>query len=189
MLNFRLSKTIKRSNLIYTFVFANAAILLFFLKQDYSNLLYYVLPVSGSALVLVQLFKDSLPPVQVKNIRLIISLIICGTSGFYNMVDFNESIWYPVIATLVAGGGVLLGISLRIRIYLYMGLVFFVVNAVGVVAHIIISQPPENMLVFIALLFLLGGIPLIAVFVTLQIKRQQILTRYRSVMDEIGGWE
>ncbi len=189
MLSFRLSKTIKRSNLIYSFVFANAAILLFFFKKDYSNLLFYVLPAAGSALVLVQLFKESLTQLQIKNIRLTISLIICGTSGFYNIVDFNESIWFPVIATLVASGGVLLGISLRIRIYLYMGMVFFLVNSAGVVGHIIVNQPPENMLVFIAMLFLLGGIPLIAVFVTLQIKRQQILGRYRKLMDEIGTWE
>ena len=85
------------------------------------------------------------------------------------MVLFHEPIWFPVIAILVASGGVLLGISLKIRIYLYMGMVFFLVNSAGVIGHIIVNQPPENMLVFIAMLFLLGGIPLIAAFVTLQI--------------------
>jgi len=70
-----------------------------------------------------------------------------------------------------------------------MGMVFFLVNSAGVVGHIIINQPPENMLVLIALLFLLGGIPLIAIFVTLQIKRQQILDRYKKMVDELNNWE
>jgi len=189
MLNFRLSQTIKRSNLIYTFVFANAALLLFFFKQDFTNLLYYVLPAAGSALVLVQLFKDHLAPELATQIRLVISLLICGVSGFYTIIDFNESIWYPVIALLVAGSGVILGISFRIRIYLTMGLVFFIVNSAGVVGHIIMNQPPQNMLGFISLLFLLAGIPLIAAFVILQIKRQQIMERYKQVMDELSQWD
>jgi len=49
--------------------------------------------------------------------------------------------------------GVLLGISLRIRIYLYMGMVLFLVNSAGVIGHIIVNQPPENMLVFMRCCF------------------------------------
>ena len=188
-MNYRFSRTIKKSYLIGAFAFANTAILFFFFQNEWSNLLFYVFPIAFSALILVQLFKESLTPAQVKNLRLIIALAIFGTSAFYNITDFNESIRYPVVAALSAGVGVLIGISLRVRIYLYMGLIFFLVNGAGVVGHIIINQPPENMLVLIALLFLLGGIPLIALFVVLQIKRRQIFERYQRLMTELGTWE
>lgn len=189
LLSFRFFRAVKKINIIYSFIFMNTAIFLFFYQKEYSNLMFYIMPLAGSALFLVQLFKDNLTGSLANKIRLLASLIMCGSSAVYNIIDFNASVWYPVIATLVSLAAVIIGVSLRIRIYLVLGVGFSIMNAVGVVAHIIINQPAENITLLIGLLFLVAGIVFTVSFLVFQMKRQQILLTYHKVMAEIGHWE
>ncbi len=189
VLSFRLAKTVNKNNLIYGFIFGNIAIVMLFINQNIVNPLFYVLPVVMSGLILVQIFKDKLTEIQVKNTRLTLSLIMFGCVAFYNVNDFDQSILYPLIAAILSALGVVFGISLRVRIYLYLGTVFFFVNTIGVIAHVIIKQPPENTTLFIGIIFLVTGLTFIISFLVFQMKREEILNRYQNIKETLQAWE
>lgn len=189
VLNLWLSKAGKNVHAIYTVIFINMALLLYFFNLDCTNLMFYIFPTMSSALILTQMFKDKLGAENTKNFRLIISLVLCGTCSFYNIMDFGGSIWYPVIATLMSVLFVVVGIPLKVRIFLYLGTLFFIVNAIGVIAHIIINQPPENITLSIGILFLVTGIFFTVSFLFFQMKRQQVIDRYHQITSELKTWE
>lgn len=187
--NVWLSKARINAYTIYTVVFINVAVLIYFYNVGFENLLFYIFPSMTSALILTELFKDKLGQENAKKMRLFLSLILCGTASFYNIMDFNGSVWFPVAATLISAGLAIAGVSVRIRIFLYLGITFFIVNAVGVIAHIIINQPPENITLFIGVLFLLAGIFFTASFLFFQMKRKQIIERYHQITNELKTWQ
>lgn len=188
-LSYWLSRTHNRSNLIFTFFFGNIAVALFFWRQDMDNMMLYIVPALGSALVLAHLFKDQLTHNQTKQIRLYCSLAMLCISALYSIGDFNGSIWYPVTAAGIALLGVIIGISLQIRIYLYLGVAFFFINAVGAVGNVIITQPPEHIKLTVGIMFLLTGLLFIGSYIMFQMKRQQILAHYHYWRGEIDNWE
>ncbi|GEM_PF-3950276 len=184
-----LSRAKKNVHVIFIFVFINAAMFFYFITNDCTNLMFYIFPSMSSILILTQVFKEELGHVKIKQIRFVVSLILCGTASFYNIMDFDSSIWFPVIATLISTLLVVAGISLQVRIFLYLGMLFFIVNCIGVVANIIINQPPENVTLFIGVLFLIAGVCFIISFLLFQMKRQQIIDKYHSITEELRKWE
>ncbi|MBT4838350.1 MAG: hypothetical protein HON94_13500 [Methylococcales bacterium] len=189
LLYFWLSHKTQKSNLLLTFIFGNTAILLYFYHHGMNNPQFYILPVVGSCLVLSQLFKDKLNHNQLTKIRLICSLIILGTSSFYNILEFQESIWFLVSATFIALLAIIVGISLRIRIYLYLGGGAFLLNLIGIIAQLIIQQPPEHIKLSIGILFLVTGLLFTASFLLFQMKRQEIIKQYHHLRSTVAEWE
>ncbi len=106
-----------------------------------------------------------------------------------NVIDFRESVMYPLVAAIFSTVAVVAGISLRIRIYLYLGTSFFFVNLFGIIAHIIISQPPENLKLAVGIVFLVTGVLFTASFLLFQMKRQEILNRYQELVKTLNAWE
>jgi hypothetical protein len=189
LLSFILAKTVNKRNLIFGFIFGNLALVLLFLNQSIINPLFYIMPVVLSGLTLVQIFKDSLSESNARNIRLTLSLIMFGCVAFYNINDFNQSIFFPLTAAILSTLGVICGISLRVRIYLYLGTVFFFVNTIGVLTHVIVKQPPENTTLFIGIIFLVTGLTFIISFLVFQMKREEILERYHDIRETLTKWE
>ena len=183
------SKSRNRINLIFSFFFANYALLLFFFHQGLDQALFYVIPTMGSALLLAQLFKDSLPLERLKQIRFYCALIMLGSSAFYNVIDFSESLWHPLVAAFVSLVGVVCGISLRIRIYLFLGVAFFFINTISIGIHMIVQQPPDHIKLIIGVIFLVTGILFTGSFLFFQMKRSEILATIKNIRDEIDTWE
>lgn len=184
-----LSRAKKNVHIIFTFAFINAAMFLYFITKDCTNFMFYIFPSMSSILILTQMFKDQLGHEKTKQIRFVVSLILCGTASFYSIIDFDSSIWFPVISTLISTLLVIAGIALQIRIFLSLGMLFFIVNCIGVVANIIINQPPENVTLFIGVLFLIAGVCFITSFLLFQMKRQRIIDKYNSITKELKTWE
>ena len=184
-----LSRTRSKSSLISAFAFGNAAILLFVFDLDLTNPLFYILPTVSSVLVLAHLFKESLGVRHLKAVRLYCSLILLGTSAYYSLIDFETSLWYPLAAALIAVFGVLAGISLRIRIYLFLGTFFFIFNTFAVMVNMVREQPPQYIKLIVGCLFLLTGLFFTGSFLLFQMKRQEVLGRYRELVQELGSWE
>ncbi len=183
------SRSRNRINLLFSFFFANSALLLFFFHQGFDQALFYVIPTLGSALLLAQLFKDRLPLERLKQIRFSCALIMMGSSAFYNVIDFSESLWYPLVAAFVSLVGVVCGISLRIRIYLFLGVAFFFINTISIGIHLIVHQPPEHIKLIIGIIFFFTGILFTGSFLYFQMKRSQILATIKNVRDQIDTWE
>ncbi len=184
-----LSRRQHKSMKILVFVFANIAIFIFLKDQGFNNILLYVTPALGSALLIAQLFKDELTDFQLGQIRLYCGLILLGISAAYNILDFRASVWYPASAALLSSLIVVLGISFRIRIFLYLGSSFIFVNLIGMIANIIITQPPEKTMFAIGLLFLSMGIIFVSSYLLFQIKRDEIIVRYQSISSTIATWD
>lgn len=189
VLSYWFSRTRRRAYLIPAFVFANLASALFLFSSGFHHLQFYILPATASVLVLAQLFKSELPEDGLRMIRLGCSLVVLGVSSFFNVVDFEESILYPLTAAFVAAGGVVLGIALRVRIYLYLGFSFFVLNTLAVLVHVIRNQPESQIKLVVGVVFLILGVVFTGSFLVLQMKRQEILDRYTELKDELDSWE
>ncbi len=174
---------------IPVFVFANVAIALFFMARGYDNLLVYITPVLASVLALSQIFKDDLGEQQLKQIRLLCGLLLLGTSAGYNILEFRTSIWYPANAALMSAVVVVLGIALRVRIFLYLGSAFILVNVVGMIANVIITQPQGKTLFAVGILFLVVGVLFVATYLLFQMKREELLRTYAQLNDTIADWE
>lgn len=183
------SVTRRKGNVIPAFVFLNIASVLFFFRLEATNPQFYVLPAVSSVLIVAQLFKRELAPTQMRRIRLGCSLILVGASTFYNVIDFNESLYYPLVAALVAAVGVVVGISLQVRIYLFVGLSSFVVNTVAVLVHVVRNQPPSQIKLIVGVVFLVVGLVFTGSFLLFQVKRQQILNQYAWLRRELAGWD
>jgi len=188
-LTYWLSRTQNRNNLIFTFIFSNIAMTLFFWQQGMNNLMLYLVPALASILVLTHLFKDQLSEHQAKQLRLYCSLALLSLSALYNIGDFNGSIWYPVTAAAISLLGVIVGISLQIRIYLYLGVTFFFINAVGAIGNVIVTQPTEQIKLIVGILFLLTGLLFISSYLLFQMKREQILAKYHTLRGEVDKWD
>lgn len=184
-----LSRQVSQKLQLFVFAFANIALFLFFDEFDFHNPLFYLTPVLISALALTQLFKDELTAFQVKQIRFYCGLLLLGLSAAYNLLDFSTSIWYPVAAVILAALIVVVGISLRIRIFLYLGSGFFLVNIAGMIANVILTQPDGRTMFAVGLLFFVMGVLFIGTYLLFQMKREAILLRYRSVMETVDTWE
>ncbi|MFT5083931.1 MAG: hypothetical protein ACI9Y1_001983 [Lentisphaeria bacterium] len=184
-----LARTSHKSLKVLVFVFANIALFLFFIDQEFDNALIYLTPALASALLLTQMFKDVLSDFQVKQIRLYCGLILLGVSAAYNVLEFRASVWYPVSAALMSCVIVVLGISFRIRIFLYLGTSFIFVNIVGMITNVIITQPPEKTMLAVALLFLCTGVLLVTSYLLFHMKREEIIQKYSNITQTIAEWE
>lgn len=184
-----LSRSSRKRLKIMVFIFANIGLFLYLLDKNVSNLMIYLLPAVSSALVLTQMFKDELTDFQVGQIRLYSGLILLGVSAAYNILDFTVSVWYPATAALVSAFVVILGISLRIRIFLYLGSAFILVNLVGMIGNVIISQPPEKTMLAVGVLFLLTGILFVVSYLLFQLKREEIKRKYQAITQTIASWD
>ncbi len=183
------SKRINQKLQLLAFVFANLGLFLLFYSSNLNNALFYITPALTSALVLSYLLRDELSTNQLKQIRFYCGLILLGVSAGYNLLDFHSSVWLPFTAVLISSLIVVVGISLRIRIFLYLGTSFFFVNIIGMIINIIISQPDGRTLLAIGVLFFVLGILFISTYLLFQMKREEIINRYRQTLATIEQWE
>ena len=174
---------------IFVFIFVNIALFLFFIANELNNWVVYLTPAVASALVLTHMFKDELTNTQIAQIRFYCGLLLLGCSSAYNLFDFNSSLWYPVSAALLSAIIVVLGISLRVRIFLYLGSGFIFLNLIGIIANAIINQPPEKTMFAVGLLFLFTGILFVASYLFFQMKREEIKAKYQQISDVISSWD
>ncbi|WP_444996602.1 hypothetical protein [Aliikangiella sp. IMCC44359] len=184
-----LSRSTHQSMKVLVFIFANTSLFLFFIDNNITNLVVYLTPSIASALLLTQMFKEDLSDFQVRQIRLFCGLILLTVSAGYNILDFQSSVWYPASAAIISAIVVLLGISLQIRIFLYLGSSFIFINIIGMIANIIIHQPPEKTMFAVGILFLVTGILFIASYLLFQMKREEIRQKYLAISNTIAQWE
>lgn len=178
-----------RVNTVAAMVFVNVALVVFFWRLELTNLQFYVMPLAATVLTLSQMFREQLNGDQHRMVRLLAAMAIIGTSSFYNVVDFNDSVFMPLSAAVAAAAAVVVGIALRVRIYLYLGFAAFVFNALVVLSWVIYNQPPAQTKLMIGAIFLLIGVVFTGAFLAMQMRRQEILARYQAVREELASWD
>ncbi|CAM2008205.1 hypothetical protein [Acanthopleuribacter pedis] len=186
---FAYARTQHRRLILAAAGFANLGLGIFLSNQGMHHALFFVVPAAVTVLALTQVLRDELDENQVKLIRLITCLVLLCTSAFFNLIDFRDSPWFPVSAAIIAALGVVAGISLRIRIYLYLGVGFFMLNIVTTLVHMVMLQPPDAVKLAVGMVFLGLGCLFTGSFLLFQMKRRELLRRYQALRLELSGWE
>jgi hypothetical protein len=97
---------------------------------------FWLIPPAVSVIVAAQLNRHRLTDVQLATIRYV-AMGVIYVSSMVEMwkIGIGESLWPPVVLICLALAGVVFGIAMQIRAYLYLGSVFVLVSLVCMVAH------------------------------------------------------
>ena len=151
------------------------------LAHDYKLLQLYTVPAAISLLFMLQLHHLELKPSTLNAIRLVALSTLYASATLD--VFLQESLGIFMLALLLSLMGIVLGIALRIRAFLYSGTVFLVLNVVGQ----LIQFYPEERLGKAIVLMVLGGL-ITGGMIWFNIQREALLERVRTMQANLATW-
>lgn len=96
----------------------------------------WLIPPALSVLAAAQWNRQRLTDAQLAAIRYpAITLIYVSSAGEMFLTGISQSFWLPVVLMVLSVGGVLAGIMLRVRSFLYLGSSFLLLSMVSMVWH------------------------------------------------------
>ncbi|TXH94649.1 MAG: DEAD/DEAH box helicase [Rheinheimera sp.] len=98
--------------------------------------------------------------------------------------EFHERSLQTDLALALALTGIILGIALRVRAFLYAGVAFLVLNVAGQLARFYPEQSLSRALILIGL-----GTVITVGMVVFNLKREEIMQRIRIVRADLAAWE
>jgi hypothetical protein len=117
----------------------NAALWALLWEQGFSALVnpqIWLIPPAVSVLVAAQYNRNRLSTGQLTALRYVSILVIyLSSTGEMFITGIGNSIWHPMVLTGLALAGVLLGMALRVRAFLYLGSGFVLLAVVSMVWH------------------------------------------------------
>ncbi len=121
-------------------VFGNLALWLFYNKFDgfsiFDHPQLWLIPPAVSTLVAAHISRNSLSRKQLGLIRYICLIVIYLSSTSEIFINgLGDKLWPPVVLALLSVGGILIGMMLQIRAFLYLGIVFLLMALVTMVSH------------------------------------------------------
>jgi len=142
----------------------------------------YILPAALSMLLMLQLHWLELKPSVAHAVRLtaLSAIYLSATLDVFLRPDFSLFL----LALGLSLGGVLLGIALRIKAFLYAGTVFLVFNVIGQ----LVQYYPEATLSKAIVLMLLGGL-ITGSMIVFQLQKEAILSWINRVREDLQAWE
>jgi hypothetical protein len=151
------------------------------LAQDYKLLQVYTIPAALSLLLMLQLHELELKPSVLNAIRLVALSTLYASASLD--VFLQEALSIFILALSLSLVGVILGIALRIRVFLYSSTVFLVLNVVGQ----LIQFYPEGRLGKAIILMILGGL-ITAGMIWFSIQREIFLQRIDNMRANLATW-
>ncbi len=176
------AKAAEQFRFIYiSLALCNWALFQWFYDLHLTDSLWYVTPIGLSVLLIAQLDPD-LKRQHTRGrrhlLRLLGTSIICG----WATVSHQEMIaLIPGIFSLIA---IFAGLALRVRAFLYVGLVTFFTNSFYQLVVLSLHYPFFKWIVGLAV-----GIILISVAANFETRRQKLNSLLRSTSDELQSWE
>jgi hypothetical protein len=143
----------------------------------------YVIPAALSVLMLLHLHSRELKSSVLMGSRLaaISSIYACATADVFLHAD-SQQLSVFILAMVLSVAGILLGIALRTRAFLYAGVSFLLLNILGQL------RLPEQGLNKAIILMVMGTV-IISVMIWFNIKRVAILQRISAIQAEMQTWE
>jgi hypothetical protein len=142
----------------------------------------YIMPVALSVSILLQLHHRELKPSVSQSTRL------GATAALYASATLNvflrPALGIFALALLLSLVGVVLGIALRVRAFLYTGVSFLVLNVLGQLLRFY----PEQRLSKAIMLMVLGA-AITGTMIWFNMKREAILQRIRIFRADLETWE
>ncbi len=150
--------------------------------QHYGLWQFYIIPAAISVLALAHLHRRELRPKVLNGVRL--AALSALYAGVGLDVFLRPELWVFVLALALALAGVIAGVGLRIRAFLYAGVAFLVLNVLGQLLRFYPEQGFSRALILISL-----GAVITAGMVFFNLKREAILQRIRIMRADLAEWE
>ncbi len=151
-------------------------------KNGITNVSYYLIPFGIVALMVLELNKNVIKVKDLKTYRSIASTLIY-LSGSFQMYE-SMSLKGSLLVFGFSLAGILLGVFLKVKLYLYIGSGFMILT---VISNLIFFSLKYTMIWWI--LGTLTGLGLIAVTSFLDKKRQEYDSIQNWIDSELKGWE
>jgi hypothetical protein len=136
----------------------------------------YVIPAAITVLVFVQLHRKDLKPRVLTALRLAASGCILAVSTSEVFFSSEPSILQFLAVLMLSLAGITVGVSLRIKPFIHVGIAFLIVNVVGQLG----LQIHREAGVMRAVILIGVGLAVLAIMVFFNIHRERILSRYQS---------
>lgn len=143
---------------------------------------FYIVPAAVSVLALLHLHRRELRPDVLNGARLTATSALYAGAGLD--VFLRPELEVFVLALALALVGIVAGIALRIRAFLYAGVAFLVLNVVGQLVRFYPEQAMSRALILIGL-----GAFITVGMVVFNLQREAILRRIRIMRADLAGWE
>ena len=146
----------------------------------------YVIPAALTVLLFANLHRGELNRQALTGIRLAASASILAVSTFeaFSSQKLSESVFHFTVVLLLSLLGTAAGVALRVRAFVYIGVAFLVINVLGQLGLQIHRQGG----IVRAVILIAVGFVVLGGMIFFNIKREQILRRYRRFMTDTR-WE
>ncbi|MDS4057436.1 MAG: hypothetical protein RKP73_02530, partial [Candidatus Contendobacter sp.] len=143
---------------------------------------FYIVPAAASVLALLHLHRRELRPNVLNGARLAALSALYAGAGLDVFLRPELSVF--VLALGLALLGVVAGVALRIRAFLYAGVAFLVLNVAGQLIRFYPEQALSRALILLGL-----GTAITVGMVLFSLKREAILRRARILRADLAAWE
>ena len=143
---------------------------------------FYIVPAASSVLALLHLHRRELRPNVLNGTRLAALSALYAGAGLDVFLRPELSVF--VLALALALLGVVAGVALRIRAFLYAGVAFLVLNVAGQLIRFYPEQALSRALILLGL-----GTAITVGMVLFNLKREAILQRVRIMRADLAAWE
>jgi hypothetical protein len=142
----------------------------------------YLIPASISVLWLLHLHRNELKQKVLNGARLaaLSTLYAASTLDIF----LQETLGVFVLALALSITGIIVGIMLRTRAFLYAGVAFLVLNVIGQIGVLYPEQRLGRALILMAL-----GAGITGLMIWFNIKREAFTERIRLVRADLGSWD
>jgi hypothetical protein len=149
--------------------------------QHYRAVQIYTLPAAVSLLWMLHLHRHEVRPSALHSVRLATVSILYGSATMDVFLRSGLAIF--VVVLMLSLAGVLIGIALRTRAFLYAGVTFLVLNVLGQ----LIVLFPEQRLGKAVVLLLLGSV-ITGGMIWFNAQRETLLQRIRIFRADLATW-
>jgi hypothetical protein len=143
----------------------------------------WLIPLAVILLVSEHLNRDGLTPQQGQGLRyLALGLIYVSSTADLFLTGLGRHWWPPVVLMFLAVGGMMLGILLRVRAYLYLGMAFLTFDVLAMIWHA--AEDRQHTWVWYVSGIVLG-IAILALFALFEKRRDDVL----RALEQIRQWD
>lgn len=142
----------------------------------------YVIPAALSLLILLQLHRNEIKPSVLMSTRLAATSTVYASAALD--VFLLPDIKIFILALLLGFIGIVLGISLRIRAFLYAGVCFLLLNIIGQLMRFYPEQALGK-----ALILMTMGAAILCSMIWFNLKKAAIMQHINLLRVELQGWE
>ncbi|HBZ54081.1 MAG TPA: hypothetical protein DEO88_01640, partial [Syntrophobacteraceae bacterium] len=161
----------------------NAALYLWIpgLANSSRMLQVYVAPATISVLILLHLHRKELKPTLLNGVRLAALSLLYASSTLDVFLRGELAVFAVVLALSLAG--IVVGIALRTRAFLYNGVIFLVLNIFGQLIQLFPEQRFGKAIMLLAL-----GVAITGGMIWFNLQRERILQRIRIFRADLETW-